>query len=1012
MGAPQSTRFLAPHSDYACRTLPLTAVDRLNCEGVSASCIGRPKIRIIWTGKRPEFARRLEDAIVSNSSGFPKRRRFAIAAPLLLGVALGLPGQAPSAAAAPAPTNDVRSDGAMSSDTKKLLQDAERSQTSGGLAVALIQLKNAVRLSPRNGEARARLGIALLKGGDLRTGQRELRQAWKDNAPEELVIPPIMDSMVVRGEAVELLAEFPNPPAGTQSKVAPDILRGRALALQILGRATEANEEMARSLSLRRDARNLIAAAKLAMQQGDFARAHRMLDEAGRLAPTDEDVLVSEVALLLQSGDAKKTLAAADEFVRRSPQNTIGRVMRIEALLALKQDAMARDELDALELKVPDSSFIAYYRGLLLARVNDFKGAWHQVETLHPEFVLSQPAMALLVANIAISSGNVESGGGILATLVSRRPEFVPARIRLAAVQLMLKNPSAAVQTLEPIKTSNDPQVQAILGQADLQLGRYNDAIGALEKALASDTAGNSDFLKLQLAQSAYEFGDTERAIHALEDVRARDPNSWDTAIPLIASLVQAGKGDEALDIVSRMAKNTELTPLAPFYRGRVLGAEGDLVGASAAFAEALAIDPKFVPALYFRAHVLAARGNPEAAKKDLQQILAGQPDNVYAYIALAQIALFEGEASQAVAFLNNAIKVAPNDPTPRLALAAQQVNRGKFQEAQATLNGLLKISPNNPRALVQIAQIQFMTGQADRAVNTFRSLAASYPNSAGTYVMLAKGLNATKDRLAAIDAARRAVELEPLSARTRSILVEYLIIGGRPDEALANAREFASAHPGPDADLLLVSALMGLKRTQEANAYLTSRYAAKPERMLALRLSQIALSLGDRKKAVATLSDWLLKKPNDFDVRRQYGALLLGLGDVPTARKEFEALLKQRPEDPVVLNNLGWILRDEDPPRAYSMVSLAAKVAPDSSDIMDTLAWMRFQRRDLQGALLLLRRAHELDRDDGEIGYHFAVALDATGRRAEAKTLLQSLVEKSPEFSDRDSAKQLLSRW
>jgi putative PEP-CTERM system TPR-repeat lipoprotein len=956
--------------------------------------------------------RGFEEGIVSGRKGFPKSRRRALMTLWLLSAAIGVYGQGSAVeAAVPVPVPVTEAGSPMSSDTKKLLEDAQSAQSRGELGLAVIQLKNAVRLAPRNGEVRARLGMALLKAGDTRTAQRELRQAWKDNAPEELVIPPIVDSMVVRGEARELLEEFADPSPGTQTKVAADILRARALALQIIGRSADAKAAMARSLNLRRDTRALLASAKLATQQGDVVLARSMVDEAAKLSPTNEDVLVSQVALVFQSGDARKTLAAADEFIRRTPNSTVGRVMRVEALLALKQDAIARDEIDALELRVPDSSFIPYYRGVLFARANDFKNAWHEVQTLHPEFVLSQPTMAMLVAEIAIASGNVESGAAILGTLVSRRPTYAPARVRLASVQLTLKSPSAALKTLEPIKTNNDPEMQAILGQANLQLGRFSDAIGALEKAIGSG-ARDDDGLKLQLAQSAYELGDTDRAIKTLEEVRSRDPNNWETAIPLVSSLVQSGKPDEALDVVDRMAKNADRSPVVPFYRARVLAAAGNLADASAAFTQALAIDPKFVPALYFRALVLVAQGNPEAGKKDLRQVLALDPANAYAYIALAQIALHEGQGAQSIALLSNAVKVAPRNPSPRLALATYQASQRKFQDARATLNALLQISPNDPITLAQIGRTQFMAGQVSDAVDTFRSLAATYTTSAGTYVLLAKALNATKDRLAAIDAARRAVELDPYSPEIRSLLVEYLIIGGRPDEALANAREYNSAHPGPDSDLLLVSALIALKRVDEAKTFLTSRLAAKPDRLLALRLSQLAMDTGDRKKAVDVLVEWLRKKPTDYDVRRQYGALLLQIGDAPGARKEFEPLLKQRPEDPVVLNNLSWILRDEDPERAFSLVSLASKIVPESTQVMDTLAWMKFQRRDVQGALVLLRRAYTLDANDAEIGYHYAVALDATGRRSEAKTLLQSVVEKSPEFSDRDKAKQLLSRW
>ena len=113
-----------------------------------------------------------------------------------------------------------------------------------------------------------------------------------------------------------------------------------------------------------------------------------------------------------------------------------------------------------------------------------------------------------------------------------------------------------------------------------------------------------------------------------------------------------------------------------------------------------------------------------------------------------------------------------------------------------------------------------------------------------------------------------------------------------------------------------------------------------------------------------------------------------------------------------MVLNNLGVILQKDDSSRALSLVSLAAKIAPRSPDINDTLGWIKFQRQDHQGALLSLQRAHDLKTDDGEIGYHYALALDAVGKRAEAKSLLQSALAKNEKFEDEMNARQLLGRW
>ena len=72
----------------------------------------------------------------------------------------------------------------------------------------------------------------------------------------------------------------------------------------------------------------------------------------------------------------------------------------------------------------------------------------------------------------------------------------------------------------------------------------------------------------------------------------------------------------------------------------------------------------------------------------------------------------------------------------------------------------------------------------------------------------------------------------------------------------------------------------------------------------------------------------------------------------------------------------------------------------------------MKLQRQDLQGALPLLQRAHDLDSQNPEIGYHLAVALDANGKRTEAKTLLVSLLQNNPKFEGVEDAKQLIARW
>jgi putative PEP-CTERM system TPR-repeat lipoprotein len=491
-----------------------------------------------------------------------------------------------------------------------------------------------------------------------------------------------------------------------------------------------------------------------------------------------------------------------------------------------------------------------------------------------------------------------------------------------------------------------------------------------------------------------------------------RNPDRPEYAAPLISALVRSSKWDEALRVVDNFAKSTPKSPLPEFNRGQVYVARGNFALAQASFDKALTLDPKFQPALYFRGSVSAARGDSEAAKKDFESLLAQNPTSMLAYIKLTQIALNGGDEQKAVSLLDQAIKAAPNDPTPRLALANYQLSRGKNKDAQATVNGLLQVSRNNPEGLALQGKLQLLQGDSANAIKTFRAITAANATSPAAYGLLASALYTTKDQTGAEDAARRAIELAPTSSQLRQVLIDIQIGGGKAENALATARAYANTSPGVEADLLLSETLFRLKRADEAQAVLDKSLVSKPDVRVVTRLSQMAMDAGNTKKAVSTLANWVAKNPNDFDTRKAYATTMMSANDLSGARKEYEALLKLHPEDAVVLNNLGWLVQKDDPNRALSLVSLASKIAPRSAEIADTLGWLKYQRQDHQGALPELQRAHDIDANNAPISYHLALALDANGKRAEAKSLLQTTLEKNAKFDGADDARKVLARW
>src|SRR5215469_545091 len=165
----------------------------------------------------------------------------------------------PAAAALP-PASGASSNAAVN----QLVSDAQKAIKAGNLPLAVIDLKNASSADPRNGQVRAQLGIVLMETGDYYSAERELRQARKDGASEQLVLPPLFRTMLARNEEKLLLDEFPEPSAPSSS--APDILKARALAFLNLGQVPEAMDAMDKSLKLRRDPAGLLLRARIAQK--------------------------------------------------------------------------------------------------------------------------------------------------------------------------------------------------------------------------------------------------------------------------------------------------------------------------------------------------------------------------------------------------------------------------------------------------------------------------------------------------------------------------------------------------------------------------------------------------------------------------------------------------------------------------------------------------------------------------------------------------------------------------
>jgi putative PEP-CTERM system TPR-repeat lipoprotein len=892
----------------------------------------------------------------------------------------------------------------------QLIADAQKAIKAGNIPLAVIHLKNASSAAPKNGTVRAQLGIVLLQSGDYYSAERELRQARKDGAPDTLALPPLFQAMLFRHEDKQLLEEFPSSFADTNSATAADIYKAQALALQNLDQPAAAAAAMDKSLKLRTDQAGLITRARLAQQQKDLTAAMAFTDKAIALAPSDTNPLMFKFGILVAGNRLDEALKLSEDIVAKFPASIPARFAHVEALMRLNQNGKARSEVEAILAKNPTLAVGIYYRALLLAKAGNAKDAWHNAQTLPTQFLQSQPTMALAVSQMAENAGARDTAAAILSAAIANFPSDNNLRLRLAAARLRQNDTTGALNALEPIKDALDPATSLLLARIYLKVGRASDALAILQQL---DEAGKgSDQITLSIVGLQAQQGQPEAAVKDLAQAVSKKPTDPMLVSQLVAAYARLGRFSDALAAADKLGADPKQRVPSLALRAQVQMAQRDMDAALASYNKALQAEPSNVISLYGRAGVLEAMKRYADANKDLNLILSGNSKNVAVYLKLAEIAALQGQDQTVRSTLEKAIQLTPNNPSPRIALIRYLLTRKDYKSALSAANDLAKAYPKNPQAQALLGQAQGAAGLKRESAETFRKVVAATPKSPAAQILLGNALQLAGDRAGAMSALRAAVSLDNNSPDVRNALISLQFSQGDTAGAVATAEAFRRANPTSVADIMLGDALLKAGRRDQAIQVYKQSYTDKPSSTTLMRVVRTAVSAGDVKSALDLMSKWLEKKPSDTEVRVEYANLLMGQKNNAKAAIEYQAVLQREPNNVMALNNLGWLKQSDDPQKAMALVSQAAKLAPDSPEVLDTWGWLKVQRKQFAEGLPPLTRAHQLRPNDGSITYHLIVAMDGTGKREAARGLLKGLLASNVKFDERDAAGQLDAKW
>ena len=117
-------------------------------------------------------------------------------------------------------------------------------------------------------------------------------------------------------------------------------------------------------------------------------------------------------------------------------------------------------------------------------------------------------------------------------------------------------------------------------------------------------------------------------------------------------------------------------------------------------------------------------------------------------------------------------------------------------------------------------------------------------------------------------------------------------------------------------------------------------------------------------------------------------------------AEKDFLKALEMSPEQPFVLNYLGysWVDRNENLDEAFAMIERAVTLRPNEGAFVDSLGWAHYRLGRFAEAVRHLERAAALEPGDPTVVDHLGDAYWRVGRALEARYQWERALELEPE--------------
>lgn len=398
-------------------------------------------------------------------------------------------------------------------------------------------------------------------------------------------------------------------------------------------------------------------------------------------------------------------------------------------------------------------------------------------------------------------------------------------------------------------------------------------------------------------------------------------------------------------------------------------------------------------------AQMLSRVADPEDRMQMMRELVAGDIDNADAQFALAMLAAGAEDINAAQKHAKRAIELRPDWDSPRLFLVRLLVADDQLDEAISAIDQFLAAEPENQEMLLLRTQLHIDAEEYDSALALFDDILERIPEqpelvlTAAVLALQVEALDKARNYLTLLrkmgahadDSAFLLGQVEELAGETEQALDWYAKVRGE-NETNAHVR--------------IAGIYLKRGETERAREILQQLRDQFPADVTALYLieGELLSEQNLTQQAFDTYSDALSKTPDNADLLYARAMLAVEMDRVDLLERDLRRILVNDPDHVDALNALGYTLADRTDrlEEALSFIERALQLRPDEPAILDSMGWALFRKGDAESAEPFLRRALD-SMFDAEIAAHLGEVLWALGRREDARKIWGRALAEDP---------------